>query len=551
MSRRYLSLWLPHFATDRLGPATDPLITLAEQAGVPRVVAANRPAARLGIAPGMALADARALFPALETRQANPLRDHHGLTRLADWCGRYSPLIALDGADGLMIDITGCDHLFGGEAAMLAGLTARIEGFGYSTAAAIAPTPGAAWALARYAENGTIAAAAADLPCLLAPLPLAALRLPPETVARLAQVGLRQIGGLLAMPRAPLARRFGAQAGQRLAQALGQTAEAIAPRHPPAPYRLRLDWMEPLRRTEDLTAAAEHLLGQLCERLERDGRGVRHLTVTCHGTDGHTHRADLRTSAPSRRPARLLRLLEADLAACDMGFGIETMILSVPQTEKLAAAESGFWRRQAAMTDDTAALIDQLSQRFGERRVGWPRPVASYLPERASAFRPALRHPPAGPAEAPPPPYAGQDYPTRPLRLLPRPEPVQATALLPDHPPAAFHWRKVAHRMRQGGGPERIAPEWWRSLPDPAPAPAAALGSAPDSGGADRSNADAAPLDSSILDGGTRDYYLVENHAGQRFWLYRQGLYDRPERPQRETGQSASPPAWFLQGVMA
>ncbi len=301
---------------------------------------------------------------------------------------------------------------------------------------------------------------------MLAPLPVAALRLPPESAARLAQVGLRQIGDLLEMPRAPLARRFGAQVGRRLAQALGQTAEAIAARHAPAPYRFRLDWMEPLQRPEDLTAAANHLLGQLCERLEEAERGVRHLTVTCHGTDGHTHRAEVRTSAPSRHPARLLRLLEADLEACDLGFGIETMVLSARQTEKLTATASNFWLHQAGMTEDTAALVDRLSQRLGERRVGWPRPVASHLPERASAFLPALRHPPPDrvSARAEPPPYTGADHPPRPLRLLPEPEPVQATALLPDHPPAAFRWRKVAHRIRQGGGAERIAPEWWRAL---------------------------------------------------------------------------------------
>lgn len=533
MSRRFLALWLPYFATDRLGPATGPLVTLAEQAGVPRVMAANRPAAALGIAPGMALADARALHPALDTRQANPLREQRSLTRLADWCDRYSPLIALDGADGLMLDITGCDHLFGGEAAMLAGLTTRVEGFGYSAAAAIAPTPGAAWALSRFAGNGTIAGDTAALPDLLAPLPLAALRLPPETVARLAQVGLRRTGDLLAMPRAPLARRFGAQVGQRLAQALGQAAEAIAPRHAPVPYRLRLDWMEPLRRAEDLTAAARHLLDQLCARLEEDECGVRHLTVTCHGTDGHVHRASLRTSAPSRRPARLLRLLEVDLEACDMGFGIETMILSVPQTEKLQATAANFWLHQAGMAEDTAALIDRLSQRFGERRVGWPRPVASYLPERASAFLPALHHPPAGVGEAEPPAYSHAACPPRPLRLLPRPEPVQATALLPDHPPAAFRWRKVGHRVRQGGGPERIAPEWWRDLPT--------------------DDLEASP--GAALDDHTRDYYLVEDQAGQRFWLYRQGLYDRPQeqkkKQQATDPDAAAPPAWFLQGVMA
>jgi len=524
MSCRFLALWLPYFATDRLGTSPGPLVTLTEQVGVPRVMAANIPAATLGITLGMALADARALFPAVATRQANPLRESRDLARLADWCDRYSPLVALDGLDGLMLDITGCDHLFGGEATMLADITNRLQGFGYSATAAIAPTPGAAWALARYAENGAIAGDFTQLPGRLAPLPIAALRLPPECVARLAQVGLRKVSDLLDMPRAPLAKRFGAQVGQRLAQARGQTAEAIAARHVPTPYRLRLDWMEPLRRSEDLTEAAEHLLSQLCKRLEEDECGVRHLVLTCHSTDGHTHQAVLRTSAPSRRPARLLRLLEADLAACDLGFGIETMILSVPQTEKLRATASSFWLHQTGMAEDAAALVDRLSQRFGERRVGWPRPVASYIPERASTFLPALHHPPAELSESEPPAYTSAAAPSRPLRLLAKPEPVQATALLPDHPPAAFRWRKAMHRVSQGGGPERIAPEWWRNLSAEEP--------------------------SAGLDDHTRDYYMVENHAGQRFWLYRQGLYDRPKRGSTDS-EAATPPAWFLQGVMA
>ena len=197
MARSYLALWLPYFATDRLGRTTDPLVTLTEQAGVPRVTAVNKAALQLGIGAGMALADARALYPALDTRQANPLREQRSLTRLADWCGRYSPSVAFDGTDGLMIDITGCDHLFGGQAAMLGDLTARIEGLGFTATAAIAPTPGAAWALARYATPGTVVSDPACLPDRLAPLPLAALRLQPETVAMLAQVGLRQIGDLL------------------------------------------------------------------------------------------------------------------------------------------------------------------------------------------------------------------------------------------------------------------------------------------------------------------------------------------------------------------
>jgi protein ImuB len=522
MSRRYLALWLPRFATDRIGrldKATDPFATLVEEVGVPRITSANAAAAALGIGPGMALADARALFPALATCKANPLGEARDLTRLANWCDRYTPLLALDGPDGLMLDITGCDHLFGGEAAMLRDLVQRLASFGFTAQAAIASTPGAAWALCRYRKNGTISADHGALRGLLGPLPVAALRLPEDVVARLAQVGLRRIGDLLDLPRAPLATRFGAQVMHRLSQALGLTAEAITAHHQPTPYRFRLDWAEPVRQVENLTAAATQLLGQLCERLTEAQRGARHLLVTCHTTDGHTHRVEARTSAPVRQAGRLLRLLEAGLEACDLGFGIETMILSVPQTELLTPSASSFWRNQVAMGEDTAALIDRLSQRLGERRVGWPQPIASHIPERATMLLPALRHRAASAAVVEAAARQRRGSAARPLRLLARPEPIQAMALLPDHPPAAFRWRHILHRTHLSGGPERIAPEWWRDLCPTDPAAA--------------------------LDAETRDYYMVENQTGQRFWLFRQGLYDRAG------AQPTAPPAWFLQGILA
>jgi len=528
MSRRYLSLWLPRFATDRLGRTADPLATVAENAGVPRVVAANAAAAALGVAPGLALADARALHPALLTRPANPLREVRGLGRLADWCERYTPLLALDGADGLMLDTTGCDHLFGGEAALRSDLLARLDGFGFEARAAMADTPGAAWALTRYngemtASHGVAPAGAAALRRLLEPLPLAALRLPPETVAGLAQVGLRRIGDIARQPRAPLARRFGAQVLRRLDQALGQTVETLAARHPPPPFRLRRDWAEPLQRLEDLTAATEQLLAGLCRRLEMAESGARRVELACYATDGRVHRAIARTSQPVRQPARLLRLLENQLQTCDLGFGIETLVLAAPQAERLAPAEQGFWQDRNAVNDTMAALIDRLSQRLGPERVTWMAPVASHLPERRVEKLPALYHAQREVAAR----WAGWQPPAGevlPLRLLPRPEPVAATALLPDYPPAAIRWRKVLHRIVRGDGPQRIAPEWWReALPD----------------------APAAPLPRR-----TRDYYRVENAAGQRLWVFRQGLYGGTTDGGTIDG-GEQPPGWFVHGIYA
>ena len=518
MSRRYLSLWLPSFATDRLRCGAAPLATLAEQAGIPRIIAANPAAAALGIAPGMALADARALHPALATRPANPLRELRSLTRLADWCERYTPVLALDGADGLMLDIAGCDHLFGGEAAMRRDLLQRLAGFGFAAQAAVADTPGAAWGLARYADDRTIAPrGAAALHRLLTPLPLAALRLPAEKTAALAQVGLRRIGDIARLPRAPLAQRFGAQVLRRLDQALGRTVESLVARHPPPPFQHRQDWTDPLQRAEDVTAAARHLLDRLCQQLAAAESGARQVVLTGYAVDGHVHRATARTSAPVRQPERLLRLLQPTLEGFDLGFGVETLVLAAPETERQAAATRSFWPDAATEHDGLATLIDRLSQRFGPARVAWMAPVASHLPERRVEPLPALHHSQAEVAarwtDWQPPP--GE---VLPLRLLPRPEPVEATALLPDYPPAAIRWRKVMHRIVRGEGPQRLAPEWWRTAA--ADDPAAAFSRR------------------------TRDYYRVENAAGQRLWVFRQGLYDDA----KDEGEA---PGWFVHGVYA
>ena len=523
MSRRFLSLWLPYFATDRLRCGPEPLVTLMEQAGVPRIVATNKAAATLGIAGGMALADARALHPDLQTRPANPLREVRGLTRLADWCERYTPLLALDGANGLMLDITGCDHLFGGESAMAADALKRLQHFGFSARAAIAGTPGAAWALARYgkADPGTAVVAPPDakaLGALLTPLPLAALRLPAEKTAALAQVGLRRIGDVTRLPRPSLAARFGAQLLRRLDQAFGRTAEPLEARHPPPPFRQRRDWPEPLQGLEDLTAAAEQLLDALCRQLETAECGARHIALACFAADGHVHRATARTSAPVRDPRRLLRLLQAEIETCDLGFGIETMVLAAPQTEQLRPQSTELWQNRSATNDNEAALIDRLSQRLGPARVVRMAPVASYLPERRVIPLPALAHSAAEVAtlwEQWQPP-AGE---AMPLRLLSRPEPIEATSLLPDYPPAAIRWRKVLHRITRGEGPQRLAPEWWRTAPaDDPTAPFARR---------------------------TRDYYRVENAAGQRLWVFRQGLYEGSGSEAPET------PDWFIHGIYA
>lgn len=461
------------------------------------IAAVNLAAEASGVFPGQRLADARALTLALEVAEHDPAGDAKALERLAAWCGRYTPSVACDGRDGLFLDVTGCAHLFGGEEAMLADLSARVAAMGFAVRAGLAETPGAAWAVARFAESAIVPAGEAAE--ALADLPIAGLRLAPATAGELARLGLKRIGQLYGFPRAPLAARFGDEVARRLDQALGRDDEPISPRHPAPPYRVRLALPEPIVAVEDIARGVRRLLHGLCQRLQRDQRGLRRLELVLFRVDGTFARAHLGTARPVRDVDHLMRLLSEHLGRLDPGFGVETMVLSAPVTEPLPPEEIGLdlpgaessSREDAAL----AALVDRLGNRLGGRGVFRLVARESHVPERAVAAVPAL-------AET-----SGRCWRcnrARPLRLFAPPQPVEAVAPVPDDPPVMFRWRDLNHRVLAAQGPERIAGEWWR-------------------------------------DGMTlRDYYRVEDAEGRRFWLYREGLY-RPE----------APPRWFLHGVFA
>ncbi|MBP2230304.1 protein ImuB [Azospirillum agricola] len=521
MVRRILALWLPRLPTDARtrGPATDrralPLALLRTERGRRLVVAVNRVAETAGILPGLTLADARALLPGLDVADATPEDDARLLDRIAGWCRRYSPWTAPDGTDGVTIDITGCAHLFGGEAALLADLHRRLRDAGFTARPAIAATPAAAWGLARFGDADSRRREALDA------LPMAALRLPVATLDGLAAVGLRRIGDLHALPRAALAARFGDGVLRRLDQAQGRLDEPVSPHRPVEPHEARLAFAEPIATADTIAAAVRHLLGTLCAGLEAAGRGARRLALEVHRTDRRLddapQRLTLGTSRPVRDPAALARLFGQILERIEPGPGIETMILTATETAPLGAI-------QAALDgegDDTGLgeLVDRLGTRLGERAVLRLVPRESWLPERSVAPAPplatsALATSPPGRSSAAGLPIARwPDDRPRPVRLLSPPEPVEATAPVPDDPPLQFRWRGALHRVRHADGPERIETEWWRPRTDR---------------GADRT-------------GNPRDYYRVEDRDGRRFWLFRDGLY-RPDMPPDAT------PRWYLHG---
>ena len=447
------------------------------------VVAAACPAAQaLGLRAGLPLAHARAMVPGLHVADAAPRADAAALDRLAAWCLRVSPLTAADPPDGIWIDATGCARLHGGERALLDGLVGRLGRQGLTVRAAAAGTPGAAYALARFGVAPVaVAEAGADA---LAPLPVAALRLGPAAAEGLRRLGIETVGQLAATPRGPLARRFGTEPLRRLDQAFGRVPEPIRPALPPEMIAVRRRFVEPVSTAEAFVAVIRVLAADACARLERRGEGARRLDLAFERVDATTQALRIGTARPSRDARHLARLLEERVEQVDPGPGVEAMRLALSLVEPLPAAQQASRLAAGGSAEaDLSELIDRLANRLGPGKVYRLAPVESDVPERSQRAVPPDAAAGAATGEWVSP------WP-RPVRLLRRPEPVQALALLPDHPPRAFTWRRVRRRVARADGPERVHGEWWRQ-----PGEVAAL----------------------------RDYWAVEDGDGRRFWLFRQG----------------------------
>lgn len=478
-------------------PSVDdgPLILAGRTSNRRVITAACARARSLGLGPGMPVSKAQALVPDLRVLQADPRGDLAALERLALWLmQRFAPIVAVDPPEGVVIDATGTDHLHGGEAAMLDAILGRLTLSGITATIAMADTWGAAHALARHAGAVTIAppGTARDA---LAPLPLAALRLPPATVAGLADMGFQTVGDLMAVPRAPLTRRFGPEVTRRLDQALGQSGEPIDPLRPADLATARRAFAEPIAAAETIARQIGRLVGDLCAQLESRGLGARRLDLICWRVDSAAQPVRMGLAAPQRDPARLTRLLCDKIPSIDPGFGIEIMTLTATLAEPLAP------RQRATLLEpeapDVTGLIDVLANRVGAAAVFRIAPVASEVPERSVARVPPLSVIPD----------AWPDHWPRPARLLPRPEPIETMALLPDQPPHWIAWRGSRHRVARADGPERIFGEWWKREAETR---------------------------------AVRDYFRVEDESGRRFWIFRQG-----------DGEDASTGShrWFLHGI--
>lgn len=479
--------------------------------GALRLAAANASALALGLSPGMTLADARARAPDIRVVTHRPEADAALLKRVLLDFGRFTPMAATDGPDGLALDVTGCAHLFGGEEGLVRAVAARAQGVGLAVRLAMAGTPEAARALARFGRGGIHEGDGQSQ--ALRRLPVAALELSDKETQALSRAGLKTLAHLADRPTAPIAARFGAAAATRLNRVLGREDARIRPERLVPLISVDRIRVEPITETTDIEAVIGDLLVEAMDQLDLRGQGGRAFQVGFFRLDGEVRHITVRTGRPSRDAAGVLRLFRERLAALarplEPGFGFDQLRLSVPVADRLASRQRGF-EPTAPGAEDLGRLVDRLTARLGPEAVSRFEPVGSHRPERAVRLIPAALAPAAMPASGnegwPEPDPA--DPPLRPLQMFDPPQPVLATAEVPDHPPNRFIWRRVDHRLVRVEGPERIAPEWWRTLKR--------------------------PLEP------TRDYYRVEDQEGRRFWLFRSGFYGEEPAPR-----------WFVHGVFA
>lgn len=494
---------------------------VAPATGGPRVTARNRAAQKAGLAHGELLSNARSKVRDLQVRDADPAADAAALARLALWAQRYTPTVAVydagSGGDGLFLEVAGSAHLFGGEAAMLEDMARRLAAFGLAPRLGIADTAGAAWAVSHHGATATCSVPPGGQASALQGLPLAALRLEPAALGLLRRLGLKRVGEIMGAPRAPFAARFEADLLRRLDQALGRAPEPLIPIAPPPRTHAQVSFLEPIFASDHVMVAATRLLQTVADDLTRDGAGARLVRLLLFRVTSRTHldgdngilSLDIGLAAPSRDVAHIARLVALRLerlgaAALDSDFGFEAAAVHVLVAEPFEQQQSRL-TLDARQADPEAllGLVDRLRQRLGAGAVHSLLPHHSHLPERAVEMAVPGQ---AFFAEAAAPWDADLPVGARPSLLLPQPEAADVVALIPDGPPRQFRWRGVLHQVRQAQGPERITPEWWRRTGEAA-----------------------------------RDYYLVEDADGRRFWLYRAGLYE-PDAPT---------PDWYVHGVFA
>jgi protein ImuB len=499
MEKRFVSVWFRHLITDwftlRQPELRElPFVVAAPSHGRMMIVAANTLAEQNGIYIGMVLADARAIIPALQVVDEKPGLADKLLRRIAEWCIRFSPVVSVDIADGLLLDATGCPHLWGGDSYYLIAIAQRFKARGYDVRVGMADTIGLAWAVARFGQQSLLVESNKQFDALL-PLPPAALRLEAETVELLNKLGLRQIGQFIRMPRTALRRRFGAILLKRLDQALGNAEEMIEPVEPMEPYQERLPCLEPIVTLSGIEIALQRLLETLCHRLQQEEKGLRLACLKCYRVDGKVEQVNIGTIRPSHNVKHLFKLFEIKLSTIEPALGIELFILEAPKVEVHSPLQENLWESTCGL-DNTglSELLDRLAGKVGPNHIRRYLPDEHYWPEKSVKLASALNETLTTTWRV--------DKP-RPLYLLSTPERIEVTAPIPDYPPMLFRHKGKLHKITKADGQERIEQEWW------------------------------------LQQGQHRDYYCVEDEEGRRYWLFRLGHYSDKSYD------------WFLHGFFA
>lgn len=496
-----------------------PLVTTRKVGPRVEVAAANTAARALGIGPGTALTMAKAQVPGLEVREADPDGDAAALARLAELLAcRWAPTVAISDADGLFIDLTGVAHLYGGEMRFCRRLVRLLARHGVAARVAVADSTGAAWALARFGGRSAIKVLPSGMQEeALSPLPVGALRLEARALELLARLGVETVGQLMAMPRAPLVRRFDRTIADRLDQATGRAPEPLDPVEVPRHICVEQRFAEPIATPEAITHWLSELMPQLAVELAKAGQGARLVEMVAPRVDGVPQRLRLGFARPTRDAAHMLRLTLRRMEQIEPGYGIDAIALHVRRADPLGPEALAPALADGA-APDLAPLIDALANRIGAERLWRAAPVESDVPER-SCRRTAPLDPPLGEAcalrvddvrrlDSRAPDHPWHPRWRRPVWLLRRPERVDhVIAELPDSPPRRFTWRGCSHRVVHAEGPERVTGEWWQRAPERL---------------------------------AVRDYFRVEDETGQRFWLFRRG-----DGARSETGDLS----WFVHGL--
>jgi protein ImuB len=500
MKKRFISVWFHHLEIDWCILRQPTLKQLPFVIAVPDhgrlvITAASHPAEQEGIKKGMVVADGRIIIPSLQVINNIPDLNKKLLQKLAGWCIRFTPYVAIDGEDALIFDATGCAHLWGSEIDYLQTIITRLNQRGYQVRVGMADTIGAAWAIARYGKGSPVVESTRQYEALLT-LPPASLRIEPAIVERLYKLGLHQIQDFVSMQRSALRRRFGPGFLQKLDQALGNEQEFIQPVQPAVPYQERLPCLEPIVTLTGIEIALNELLRLLCITLEKEQKGIRELRLQCHRVDDKIIDVAIGTNRPSRNAKHLFKLFENKLSAIEPAMGIELFVLEALKLEEHVHAQEKLWEQQGGLMDTgLSELLDRFTVKFGNNCFHRYLPAEHYWPERSFILAKAMNEKPV---------TSWRTGHPRPLHLLPVPQPVEVTAPIPDYPPMLFRYKGKLHKIIKADGPERIEQEWW------------------------------------LQQGQHRDYYCVEDEAGQRFWLFRAGHYD-----------AAKTYGWFLHGFFA